>query len=218
MMKNTRTREILEGLSSEDTKFKYACVKNLLATSRDSPDALYPHFDFFVKLLRSENRIIKWMAIEVIGFLARVDDKDKTGKLHKKLFGFLKERELITANHAIAALAKIAASRPEHLDKITRELLKVEYYTYATEECRNIALGKVIQALDPLSGHLSERRDVYIFAVTQTKNTRAATSKKAHKLLKRLKKTNSRGKKIESTGAIREGSTLNIEICRERQI
>ena len=60
----------LADLSSNDPKIKYGCAKNLLVAAKENPAEIYPHLDFFVKLLDSENRILKWTAIDIIGYLA----------------------------------------------------------------------------------------------------------------------------------------------------
>lgn len=92
---------------------------------------------------------------------------------------------LITANHAIATLADIALAKPEHQEKITVELLKVEYHNYDTDECRNIAIGTVILAVGPYFNELKAQEATVKFVKRQTKNTRNATRKKAGKFLKK---------------------------------
>jgi len=178
----------LTDLSSTDPKIKYGCARNLLAIARDNPAELYPNIDYFVKLLGSENNILKWTAIDVIGFLSKADKESKVDKLMNKLFKLLDTGKLITANHAISALTNIALNKPEYQNKITGELLKVEHYNYDTDECRNIALGKVILALSSYFNQLEDRKAVIEFVRRQTQNTRNATRKKAKQFLKSLNK------------------------------
>ena len=179
----------LEDLSSKNPKIKYSCIKNLLVVAENNPSSLYPQLDYFVELLGSENQILKWSAIEIIGYLSRVDEEKKVDKLIGKFFGFLNSGELITANHAILALSNIVIAKPRYQDKITDELMKVEHYKYDTDECRNIAIGKVILALQSYIGDLAEKKEIIKFAKRQTKNTRPATRKKAEQLLKKLNRT-----------------------------
>lgn len=177
-------------LLSEDPKVKYGCTKNLLAIAKNSPDELYPHIDYLVKLLDNDNQILKWTAIDVIGHLSKVDKEKKTDQLVDKLFGLLNAGKLITANHTIVALANVASAKPEYQRKITDELLKVEHYTYDTDECRNIALGKVIMAISSYFDQLKDKKAVIEFVERQTRNKRNATKKKAEQFLKKLKKKN----------------------------
>ena len=102
----------LQNLYSGRTDEKYCTAKKAIALSKDNPEELYPDFDFFVKLLDSENRIIKWTAIIIIGNLSKVDYKNIIDKIITRFIGFLKGEEMITANNTIAALAQIAKNKP----------------------------------------------------------------------------------------------------------
>ncbi|MBI1883230.1 MAG: hypothetical protein HYS08_03360 [Chlamydiae bacterium] len=178
----------LSDFSSTDTKIKYACAKQTIAISKDNPSELYPDFDFFAKLLDSPNSIFKWTAIQIIGYLSRVDKKKKVDKLLPRLIDFLNGGKMITANNTILCLSEIALNKPEYQDRIINELLKIENYDYETAECRNIALGKVILALGKFKGQIKNKKEVLNFLEKQTGNTRNATKKKAHELLGKLKK------------------------------
>ncbi len=175
----------LADLSSRDPKVKYGCSKNLLAITEKNPSEIYPQLDFFIKLLDDENKILKWTAIDIIGHLAKVDKNKSIDKLMERLFSLLSEGNLITANHAITALTDVTLAKPEYQKKITNELLKVEHYSYDTDECRNIATGKVILAISTYFGELEDKKAVIEFAKRQTKNTRNATRKKAEQFLKK---------------------------------
>jgi hypothetical protein len=105
------------------------------------------------------------------------------------MYGYLNSGELITVNHAISALSDIALAKPEYQDDIISELLKVEHFSYPTDECRNIAIGKVILAFGNYSDKLVNNKEVIAFASRETKNRRSATAKKAEQLLKKLNRT-----------------------------
>ncbi len=178
----------LTALISKDPKVKYGYARNLLTFSRENPAEVYPDFDVLVKLLGNENKIIKWTAIDIIGHLAQVDKTGKIDKLMGEFFMLLDSGNLITAAHTITTLANIALAKPEHRQRITEELLKVEHYSYETDECRNIAIGKVILALSSYFDQLQERESCIEFARRQTNNTRNATGKKAEQFLKKFRR------------------------------
>jgi hypothetical protein len=186
-MKTSTEKINLADLQSDSAGVKYCCARNLIAIAKENPSRLYPHLDTFVKLLDGDNNVLKWTAIIIIGNLARVDKEKTVDKLIGRLVGFLNAGKLITANNATAALASIAIAKPEHQKRITAELLKVEHYDYDTDECRNIAMGKVIEAIGSYSGQLNDKKAVIEFARRQTKNTRNATRKKAERFLKKAK-------------------------------
>jgi hypothetical protein len=185
-MKSSTDKINLADLQSDSAKVKYCCAKNLIAIAKENPARLYPHIDTFVKLLDGDNNVLRWTAIIIIGNLARVDKDKKVDRLIGRLVGFLNAGKLITANNATMALASIAIARPQYQKQITKELLKVEHYDYDTDECRNIAMGKVIEAIGSYSSQLQDKKAVIKFARRQTKNTRNATRKKAERFLKKL--------------------------------
>ena len=64
-----------------------AANRKAIAISKEDPSKLYPDFDFFIELLNSENQIIKWTAIQVIGNLSKVDKKTiRQGDVSSVLF------------------------------------------------------------------------------------------------------------------------------------
>jgi hypothetical protein len=129
------------------------------------------------------------MAIDIIGALAGVDREGEIDKLLGRIIGFLDAGNMITANHAISALTDIALAKPEHGRKITDELLKVEHYDYETDECRNIAIGKVILALGKFPLNPEDEETLLRFTERQTANTRNATAKKAARFLRKINLT-----------------------------
>jgi hypothetical protein len=175
----------LPDLLSDNPKVKYPCSKRVLALAEEDPAALYPDLPFFVTLLDSPYLIIKWTAIDVIGALAAVDRAGDVIKLLDRIAGLLNAGNMITANHAIAALGAVARAKPEYQARITAELLKVERYNYDTVECRNIALGQVVLALGTYFPVLADKKAALAFVERQTANTRPATKKKAEQFLKR---------------------------------
>lgn len=179
----TMFSEIFRGLSSEKPRIKYGSSKALLIIARNASERLYPHFDFFVKLLENESNILKWTAIDILGLFANVDKKRKLPGFAEKIFGFLSDGNMITANHTIAALANIVCAYPDLKEKITKELLKVEDYKYDTEECRNIAIGKVILAMGSCFEDTNSNKEVLDFVKRQAKNRRPSTVKKAKEFL-----------------------------------
>jgi hypothetical protein len=185
-MNKSTTIPNLEALSSDNPKIKYGAAKQFIANSKSHPQLLSPHFDFFLNLLDSNNNILKWTAIDVVGNIIVFEDERTIKQILKRLFVFLKAGKLITAAHAISALTTIAQSKPEHRKPIITQLLKTESYNYETEECKNIVMGKVILALKNFTGEFINNKTVRSFAERQTSNTRNATKKKAEQFLKKL--------------------------------
>ena len=181
--------------SAPNPKVKYGSVRDLLAAARIRPEAVYPHFDRFVELLKSQNNILKWTAIDVIGLLSKVDKENKVDAMVGKLTTLVKEGKFITANHAISALSAIASAKPRFKQKVAVALLKAEQYKYETTECKNIVLGKVIEAIRPIAASVASKNEIIGFVKRQTRNARSSTRKKAQQFLKGWE-SNSRKKTV----------------------
>ena len=172
-----------ERLNSSDPKIKYGYTKELIRIGKENPALLYPHFDRFITLLTINNNIIKWMAIDVIGYMSSIDKENKIGPFIPTLIKHLHGGHLITCNHAISTLGLIARYKPQYRAKIVPELLSISRDTFDNEECKNIAIGKTIDTITPIITEINADKTVLDFVKKATKNTRNATSKKAIKLL-----------------------------------
>jgi hypothetical protein len=183
-----RIAEVIEGLNSSKASIRYGCGKVLRVMSEQHPEALYPHIDTFIKLLDSDNNIMKWEGIHVIGNLACVD-KDK--KIDAILTRYLKPIEgpvMITAANVIGGAARIAAAKSYLAERIAKALLKVEHAEYATAECRNVALGHALDAFEIFFDQIKNKEPVINLVTKQLDNSRNSVSKRAEKLLKKWQK------------------------------
>ena len=176
--------EIAEGLKAEKPRVKYGCAKALCILSEQRPDLLYPHFNFFVRLLDHENKIMQWDAAFVLSQLARVDDDDKFAAIVARYFAPITGPVMITAANAIQGGARVAQAKPHLADRVAGEILKVATARYQTPECRNVAIGHAILALGAIVRLLRDPIPAAQFVRKQIRNRRAATRKKAVQFLK----------------------------------
>lgn len=177
--------EIFDGISSSNPKLKFMSAKILSLISKNDPRKLYPRIDFFIDLLDSENSILKWNAIDIIGNLVSVDVDSKFEKVFKRFCGLLQEGSLITAGHVVGNLGKIVNAKPEFENRITDELLGIHRIKLPTEECRNILIGHTILAFDKYFDKIQDKDRVIAFVERQLENSRNATKLKAEKFLKK---------------------------------
>ena len=178
----------LDDLQSKNPKVRYACSKLAIKISMEKPSELYGDFDLFKKLLDSDNNIMVWTALRVIGNFSVVDNCGKIDKLIPRLFKLFHSERMITSANAIAALGNIAKNMQKQRDKIIKELLHVEKLVYKMKgeispECRNIAIGHVLNAFKDMGDIALKRQDVKDFIELQTSNSRPSVAKRAKKLL-----------------------------------
>ena len=174
---------IMEGLEGDKPRIKYGCAKALRLISEQCPDCLYPHFDFFVRLLDHENKILQWDAAFVLSHLARVDTEDKFAAVFDKYFSPIPGPVMITAANVIQGAVRIAQAKPHLAERIANQVLKVAKARYQTPECRNVAIGHAILVLGDLLPLLRRPAPVVQFVRRQIRNPRPATRKKAEQFL-----------------------------------
>jgi hypothetical protein len=174
---------VIDALGSVSPRIRFAASRLLRLVSEESPEALYPHFDCFVRQLHDKNSILKWNAMLTLGNLAVVDHENKLDAMLGAYLAPISGKNLIAAANTIQGAAAIARAKPYLAEEIAKAILAVEEARYATRECRNVAIGHAISALDEFFPSLHDRHEVLSFVRRQKKNPRRATSNKARKFL-----------------------------------
>jgi len=177
--------EVFDGFSAESARVKYGSLKVLRIISEKKPEVVYPEIHRFFQLLDSENTLLKWGAIIIIGNLAAVDSEGRIDHILPRYLEPISGSVMITANNVIGGAGKIALAKPRLADRIARALLPVETAHYQTAECRNVSLGCAIDALDGAFENLREPQPVIEFVKRQLRNSRNAVRKKAARFLER---------------------------------
>jgi len=183
--------EIFSGLSSANARIRYGCAKILRIISEEKPEKLYPRIDFFVELLDSDKRILKWNALYIIANLTKVDVKNRFDDIFDKYYGLLDAEYMVTVANVVGNSGKIAKAKPHLTQKITNEFLRTENLatkSHLTKECKNIIIGHAISAFELFFDQIENKDEVISFVERQLKNTRNATKLKAEKFLKKNRK------------------------------
>jgi len=177
---------LISSLAAKDSS-KYAYAKALSLLAAKYPNLLYPHFDYFVSLLNSRYKILKWNAILILANLITIDVEHKFDRVFDEYYHHLWDGDLITAANIVGASGKIALARPDLRDKITSEILKVDVIPLPTTECREIARGKALLAFTEYYANLDENEFENEFIRRCLQSRRPATRKKAEGLLKKAR-------------------------------
>ncbi|PYT79933.1 MAG: hypothetical protein DMG40_14095 [Acidobacteria bacterium] len=179
----------MDALGSATPRVRFAASRLLRIVSENSPAGLYPHFDFFVRLLRDKNSILRWNAMLTLGHLAAADHQKKLDAILDSYLVPISGKNLMDATNTIRGAASIARAKPYLADRIAKTILAVEKARYATPECRNVAIGHAIHALDEFFPLLQDQRAVLSFVKRQGKNARRSTRNKARKFLAKCQAT-----------------------------
>ena len=176
--------QVIAGVGAARAGTRLGASKALRVISAEEPELLYPHFDFLAALLAHENHILQWNATLTLANLARVDRDGKIEAILDRYLSLITGPNMISAANAIRGAAVIAQAKPHLLERIVTQIMRVERTDYATPECRNVAVGHALRALEELAALLPDQRRVRLFAARQLGNPRPATSAKARKFLK----------------------------------
>jgi len=175
----------IDGVGSRSGRARLGASTLLRDLSGQSPDLLYPHFDFFAGLLGSANHILKWNATLTLANLAAVDREGRLDRILDAYLAPISGPNMIDGANAIRGAAAIALAKPHLAPRIAGRILAVERASYATAECRNVAIGHAIRALDKIFDAAGGERAVLRFVSRQTENPRPATRAKAQRFLRK---------------------------------
>jgi len=164
---------------------RFGASKLLRILSERRPELVYPHFDFLAGLLKNENSFLRWNAMLTLGNLAAVDRNKKLDAIIAAYLAPIAGPVMIDAANTIRGAVAIARAKPYLADTIATHILQVENATYATPECRNVAIGHAITALNQIFPLLTNKEHVQLFAARQADNARHATGSKAQRFCKR---------------------------------
>jgi hypothetical protein len=178
-------RAAIDGVGSNIGRVRLGASKALRTLSEQDPESVYPHFDFFVRLLDSRNHILKWNATLTLANLAAVEGDGRLDRIMDAYLAPISGPNMIDAANAIHGAAAIALAKPHLAPTIAGRILAVERASYATAECRNVAIGHAIRALDRFFEAAGEKRSVLRFVRRQAQNPRPATRAKAERFLRK---------------------------------
>jgi hypothetical protein len=171
--------KLLRDLESAEKPVRLAASKKLRDLSAEAPGELYPHFDIFAALLGSENNVLRWNAILTIANLAPADRDDRIDEMLDEYLAPIRGPVIITAANTIKGAAIIARAKPHLAARIAGALMRVERAKYATPECRDVAIGHVLEVLPKI---VTRPVVVQSFATRHVDNPRPATARKAIRL------------------------------------
>ena len=179
---------IINGVSSSKAAIRYSCAKILNDLSEEQPEKLYPHMDFFIKLLDSKYRILTWNAMIIIANLTKVDTENKFDSIFDKYYSFINNEYMVTVANVVGNSGKIALAKPHLTQKITNELLKVENISttpHLTEECKRVIAQHAIRSFDLYFDQIEQKDKVISFVKKRLNDPRKKLKTDAEEFLKK---------------------------------
>jgi hypothetical protein len=177
---------VVGGLGSDQVTVRFNSSKVLLAVAKEAPEVLVPQLRSLLKLLDSDNRILKAAAIRTLGHVSRADSHGRITRRLGKILESISGPDLVVATSAIEGAVLVARAKPQLVDRVVPALLSVGRGKYRTAECRSIVIGKALEGLSRLHSHSNLTRKIRQFASSQRRNPRRTTRERARELVRRL--------------------------------
>ncbi len=181
---------VIDGVSSPKAAIRYGCAKVLMDLSKEYPEKLYPHMDFFVKMLDSRYRILTWNAMAIIANLTKVDVEKKFDAVFERYYDFLNDKYMVTIANVVGCSGRIALAKPYLVDRITNELLKVENVSlspHLTKECKRVITEQAIRFFDLFFDKIDRKQKVISFVERHLSSPRKTLRAQAEDFLKKWK-------------------------------
>jgi hypothetical protein len=179
--------ELLDGVLSKEERIRFNCFNVLLHISEKHPKTLYHKWDFFKKLLVSDNTYFKYIAIHIITNLTRIDSENKFDKIFNMYYSLLDDQSVIPASHVAGNSGKIVCAKPKLKTRITNRLLSIDQ-THHSPERRDLIKGYAIESFDQYFDEAKDKKKILEFVEKQLKAKSPKTKKIAKRFLKKWEK------------------------------
>ncbi len=121
--------DLVQGLNDKDNVAAYECLKKLQTISETSGD-VYPHFDTFAMMLRSEHSYIRTRGMLMIAACSPWDADNKIDEIIDEYLKLLEDVKPITARQCVQSLPQIAQYKPELAQDIIEALRSANIFRY----------------------------------------------------------------------------------------
>ncbi|MHA2059995.1 MAG: hypothetical protein ACW976_04370 [Candidatus Ranarchaeia archaeon] len=170
--------DVLKGLLTRNETLRHNCYKVLLKISEKDPERLYPKWDFFVDLLKEGTTSRKFMGVNIISNIIKVDAENKFEKIFETFYGLLNDKSVIPVSHVAGNSGKIIKAKPHLQSKITRKLLNIEQFSHDSKQ-KELVKAYVIDAFDEYYKDSEDKPKIMGFVQAQLASKSPKTQKKA---------------------------------------
>ena len=177
--------DYIDGLLVKNETYRYNCFKILNIVSEKNPIILYPHWDFFVNHLKSENNYHKMSAVLILTNLASVDKEDRFNGIFDIFYDNLKSKKTIVPIYIVKSFGKIVKFKPNLEEKIVNLLLNIEKI-YPGKQIE-LVKSAVIESFSEFFYKTKNKEKIINFVEKQVNSESPKTRKIAKDFLKKYK-------------------------------
>lgn len=177
-------QDIMDGLLSKDDNTRSNCFQTVLKISKDHPQFLYPHWDYFQELLSRSNNYSKYIAVYILANLTAFDDDNKFETIFDYYFGLLGGTRAMISSHVALNSAVVACNKPELCADIVDLLLDVD----RVHQGKQVELIKsyVIQAMQDIYPVYEDKNRIEEFVKNNLESKSPKTRDAAKNFLKSI--------------------------------
>jgi len=176
--------ELVAGLSDRQERVGYHCLKALMLLAEERPDLLYPHWDVFVDLLRSDNTYFKLRGANLIAAVVCVDTDNRFERIFEEYYELLDGKSVIAAAYIAGNSGRIATAHPELQSRITDRLFSIDQ-THHPPDRKDLIKGHAVEALGEYFQESDDKVAILEFVRGQLEGKSPRTRKKAKEFLER---------------------------------
>ena len=176
--------QVLNGVKAKEDSVRYPNAIALEVLSEKNPWIVYPEWDFFVKLLGSNNAYHKSIAISTISNLTAIDREQKFEEIFDLYFKLIDEKSVIVARKLCIYAGRIAKAKPELKTDITNILLNINE-TQHNPSRKDLIKGDIIKSFGVYFKDIKEKKKILDFVISQLSSSSPSTVKKAKEFLSR---------------------------------
>ena len=136
---------LLANQREKNETIRYNSYKALRLLAQRDAERLYPHWDFLVELLQSNNTYHKLSALMLIADLTAVDREGRFEGIFDQYYGLLRDRSMVVANYVCLASGTIARAKPALRERITELLLAIDSIE---QRHKDLIKGAILEAFD----------------------------------------------------------------------
>ena len=182
---NVILSELLEGIQSSQDPVRYSSYKVISLISENYPEALYPEWSLFEKMLEHSNSYFKLIGVRIIANLTGVDTEKRFEKIFYKYFGELGSKKTMLAAHVAGNAGKIALVKTGLQSSITDKLVNIEsmYHGKQIDLVKGYAIESFGQYFDKTS--IKDRDRILKLVKKEADSASPRTRKLASEFLKK---------------------------------
>ena len=185
-------KKLIDIESTEPSAVKFTAEKAVRSISESNPELFEGMETEIFSLLKSENTFIRLGNIITCANLAVLSSDKILELLKEDYIPFLYSANIAEFGNAVKGIPKIISVFPSLEEKLIPPLFEISERVFIhkgkpSDECRNVAVGKVMEVFEKIGKNSPYRQEMFNFAEMNLTNTRNSAKRKAEKLVKKLK-------------------------------